>query len=851
MKPVGHQHNNIMEPDILDRVRSPASYLGCEFNARAKTPPEGGVHWVLPFPDAYEVGASHLGFQVIYDVLNNHEHSAADRVYAPWHDFDRELRERGLPLKSLEKDIPLNRFDIIGFSLAYELSYTNVLRILHLGGIPVRSENRADSDPLVVAGGVCTSNPEPMAPFIDAFILGEGEEGAIDITTAVKESKTAAESRKALLKRLAQIEGMYVPAIQGHDSSIRARKIADLDSAPFPVCQLVSLKEAIHDRAVVEIARGCPHGCRFCQAGFAYRPLRERSPEKIIELSRQVLENTGHSDLTMLSLSAGDHPAIFEVTRRLMAEGHAYRTAISLPSLRVGSLSSDVMEVIRAVKKTGITIAPEAGSERLRKIINKNITEEEILETAKIAFSEGWDTIKLYFMFGLPHEEPEDVREIGELVRKIRQMGIEEGIKPKINVGLSAFVPKPHTPFQWEPMLNMEEIREKLGYLRKRLKVPGVKASWSDPKISFLEGVMSRGDSGVADAIERAWQLGASFDGWGDHLNWQAWERAFAETGIDAEKMACAPRDPEEKLPWSHIKIGAGEKYLLKEKERAPSGRYTPGCSAGPDCEELCGACGGGLTAQKVDTPPSRPWIDEKPVEIERRDFFRYRLVYKKLGPARYIGHLDTVRLLQQAMRMARLPLRYSEGYHPKPRIRFGLPLPVGVASLTELMDIDLVQEMKPKEIVEKLNRGLVRGMEVTDARRISTKAAAPQQAHQSVTYRFEAPENGNLDMDERTGRVERFLDADTFTVEVKKKGAVKPVDLKESVLCLKILEGATVEATISCNEQGASVNPVVVWENIFGPMPPYSRIIKVDAEIGGWDNPEEENAVSSGKSTP
>jgi len=840
-----------MEPGILDRVKAPASYLGCEPNARAKNPPDRGVHWVLAFPDAYEVGASHLGFQVIYDVLNKCDFAASDRAFAPWHDFERELRGRGMPLKSLEKGIPLARFDIIGFSLAYELSYTNVLRILHLGGVPVRSAGRSGSHPLVVAGGVCSSNPEPMAPFIDAFVVGDGEEAAIDITRAVKEGKDAREPRWKSLERLARLEGVYVPAVHGPEAVIKARKIPDLDSAPFPVRQLVPLKEAIHDRAVVEIARGCPHGCRFCQAGFVYRPLRERSTKKIIELSRKILKNTGYSDLTMLSLSAGDHPGVFDAARRLMAQCRAYPTSINLPSLRAGSLSPEVVELIKSVKKTGITIAPEAGSERLRKTINKNITEEEILETAKIAFSEGWNTIKLYFMFGLPCEEREDLWQIGELVRKIRRMGLEENIKPKINVGLSAFVPKPHTPFQWEPMLRMEEIEENLRFLRKRLKVPGVKASWSDPRISFLEGVMSRGDSSLADAIERAWRLGASFDGWGEHLEWEAWRRAFRETGIDAEKMACSPRNPEEKLPWSHIKIGAAEKFLLKEKERAASAVQSAGCGPGPDCPEPCGVCGAGLKPARATTvEPPPPQEQQAPAVVEKGDFFRYRLLYEKLGPARYIGYLDTVRLMHQAMRMAEMPLRYSEGFHPKPRTRFGLPLPVGVASLTEMVDVDLVEKMEPGEIQERLNKHLVEGVKVRDAFSISKRAPDPQRALDSVTYRFEVPEDGSLDINDRTSRAEQFVNAQSFPAETRKKGGVKRLDLKEKVLDLKILNAAVVEVTIDCDEHGAFVNPVVVWENIFGPMPPYPRIIKIGATLRNFvETPEdEEEAVSPGR---
>lgn len=547
-----------------------------------------------------------------------------------------------------------------------------------------------------------------------------------------------------------------------------------------------------------------------------------------MELARQTLKNSGFSDLTLLSLSTGDYSCIIDMIKALAIDLKDKNIAINLPSLRAESICPEVIESIKSIRKTGFTIAPEAGSERLRRVINKNISDEQILETAKLIYSSGWKLIKLYFMFGLPTETEEDLNAIERLVRKIRKVGLDAGIRPNINVGLNAFVPKPHTPFQWEPMLNIDQIKSRLSYLKKRLQIPGVKLSWSDPRISFIEGVMSRGDRSLADAIERASDLGASFDGWGDRLQFEVWQRAFQETGVNAEAMASDPRPLNEKLPWDAVDIGASKIFLVKEKEKSFNAVYSSGCGEVP-CVEKCGGCDSKVKAVRSnDKAP----VSEPAAKISTKNIHRYRIFYRKVGPARFLGHLDTARAFHQTLRRAEFTLIYSEGFHPMPRTRFGAPLSLGVASLAELFDVDFPICHEPAEIIDRLNRALPRGLNVHKVYEIDKKEPSPQEAVESIRYRFEVPEGGVGDPYSRIDKVRIFNDSTKFPIEIDNNGKKRKFDLKDYVTDIIIYVGAAVEIELKCNENGATPRAGAIWEALFGKLPPYARIIKTETRL-------------------
>jgi len=817
-----------MNVKILNQVRSPASYTGCEWGAVRDSPTKGGPRWVLAFPDDYKIGMSHLGIQILYHILNRRPQSSAERVFAPRRDMRELLEKTGTPLSSLETGTPLNKFDVIGFSLLYELGYSNVLHMLRLGGVPIRATDRTGKDPLVIAGGPCVTNPEPVAPFFDAFALGEGEDVALEINNSVNDAKRAGISRGALLDTLADIGGLYVPAVHNRsgNAKIFARKIKDLDAAPFCVNPVVPSVEATHDRAVVEIARGCPHACRFCHAGYLGRPLRERKPATVWRLALEVLANSGYQDLTLLSLSAGDYTSLTQLVTALSAHFGKCGIAVNLPSLRAGSLTGEVVREIREMRKTGFTIAPEAGSARLRNVINKDITEEEVLKTARIIFENGWDLIKLYFMFGLPTETDEDLKEISRLVRAVRKEGLNAGRRPRINVSLSAFVPKSHTPFQWEAMLTESEINDRLEWLRGMLRIPGVSLKWSPPFMSVLEGAFARGDSRLAPVIERAARLGAEFDAWGEELKRDLWTRAFKEEGLTIADFASRRRAIDEALPWDHIGTGVLKAWLIEERERAMRGETTPGCGNAP-CPDPCGACDREVEPirfdkSEIEAPTARP-------TEPRENYVRVRFVYSKTGPARFIGHLDTVRVFQRSLRRAGIMIQYTEGFHPKPRLSFGEALPVGVASLAEMLDVYVHKSERIEDISRRLNSSLPDGFKIVSAREISPALPSIEESARRIRYRFENAVGGETVRVEREEAAGRFSAAPHWWVEkINKAGAIQ-VDLKSVVTGIFILGEGAIEIEFA-GKTGSGVRPRAAYESVFGPLPDDACIIKTDA---------------------
>lgn len=594
---------------LLDRVQKPARYMGGEMNAVYKDLSTVDIRYAFAFPDVYEVGMSHLGSRILYDIINKRQDAYCERVFMPWVDMADLMREEKVPLFSIETRSPIREFDMLGFTLQYEMSYTNILDMLDLAGIPLHSEDRTWDDPIVIAGGPCAFNPEPLHHFIDAFSIGDGEISTLETIDVVKACKAEGVSRRECLRRLSKLRGVYVPSLyeasyhpdgtlaafepieEGVPRTVVKNMIADLDLASYPESVIVPFMEIVHDRINIEVLRGCTRGCRFCQAGMIYRPVRERSMNHLLDLAEKLVAETGYEEITLSSLSTGDYSCLPQLAHELMERFEKKRIALSLPSLRLDSDLKKTLEETQKVRKSSLTYAMEAGTQRLRDVINKGITEDDLMSSVTDAFAGGWSSVKLYFMFGLPTETFEDLDGISDLANKVVRKYFEtpKAIRAKglrVNCSASCFVPKAFTPFQWEAQDTIEQFKEKQKHLCKIMHIKGVEFNWHEPQVSFLEAVFARGDRKTADALEAAWKLGCRFDGWTDQFKFDKWMEAFEMTGVDPEFYANRRREKDELLPWAFIDAGVTQQYLWREWERAVNETPTP------DCRKGCQGCG-------------------------------------------------------------------------------------------------------------------------------------------------------------------------------------------------------------------------------------------------------------------
>ena len=598
---------------ILPKVQKPARYTGGEYNQILKDKSNVDLRVAFCFPDTYEIGMSNLGMKILYQTMNSLPYVWCERVFAPWSDMFDEMKRASIPLYALESGDALDRFDVLAFSVGYEMAYTTVLDMLDMAGLPVRSSDRPDLLPLVFMGGSAGVNPEPMAPFMDLFVIGEGEEMNNELLALLRRAKEAGWSKQRFLESAAQIGGVYVPSLyevsyhddgtirsisplSGAPQQVKKRIIQDLDAVPFPTNPIVPSTEVVQDRVNLELFRGCVRGCRFCQAGYIYRPIRAKKPETLIRQGIETLRNTGYEDMTLLSLSSSDYRHLGTVCDGLLEFCEPRSIGVSLPSLRADNFSMELMEKLQRVRKSGLTFAVEGGSQRLRDAINKNVTEEDLLNTCRIAFEGGWNTVKLYYMLGLPTETDEDIIGIAEMADRVlhcwRQYSKVKSRGVRITISTSCFIPKPHSPFQWEAQISPEEYLRRVNLLRASIKARNVVYNWHDAETSFIEAALSRGDRKVADVVEAVWRKGGRLEAWSDFFSYDRWISSFAEADLDPAFYASRGRSTDEVLPWDMINVGVRKQHLIREREKAYSAELSP------DCRHACSACGAAALLQ-------------------------------------------------------------------------------------------------------------------------------------------------------------------------------------------------------------------------------------------------------------
>lgn len=767
---------HLLEEKFLPFVNRPGRYIGGELGSVIKSP-EGRLNVALGYPDMYEVGMSYLGIQILYNIINNDDRFLCERFFAPDHDAEEILRKENIPYFSLESFRPLKEFDLIGFTLGYEMTATNMLNILDLAGVPLRSSERTEDHPLVIAGGPVAHNPEPYRLFIDMFYMGDAEESIIRILGIVREMK--GQKRSAVLERLTrEVESVYVPAFYDPESGkptvdfapeiIKSNHVGELHRKYYPKKTIVPFIETVHDRLTIEIMRGCPRGCRFCQACAVYNPVRRRDSDEIIAQIQEQLKQTGYDEVSLLSLSSSDYPDIIPLTLRLSNDLKKKQVALSLPSLRPGTFSQQLADAVKATRKTGLTFAPEAGTERLRALIRKDITDQELYDTIELVFRNEWNLVKLYFMIGLPNETDEDISGIVTMVRKVNEIARRSKGKKSINITISPFSPKAHTPFQWDQQPEPEYIRAKGNFLKKNLQSRFVNIKLRDPKLSLMEGIIGRGDYKIAEVIETAYKNGARFDGWSESYDFSIWEESFKANGVQY-KDYMRGRAFSENLPWSRVQLQRTTEMLMNERNRTSTilreRKKKEPEPVESSADMNAGDFGFGRSKRKgaarSGAAPSANTL---------------RVRWGRGGLTRFLSHRENMRVFERAIRRGNIPAAFSQGFHPHMKMSFGPPLVVGYTSEAEYFDLTLDTSYS-SWMVAALGESLPEGFNLIDAVPImNTKTTISGKVNLAV---YETILDKNADYQDK---IEELMSRERIEIERDSKSGIKRVDIRPAL---------------------------------------------------------------------